>query len=175
MKEKQKRHRWTADDDALLGTMSDSDLAARLGVSVAAARQRQHNRDTRPRDNVRKPKYSWTPERDALLGTMSDQKAAKKLGLTFSAARQRRVRLGIPAAGTVPRPWTESEIAALGTDVDDVIAKLLGRPRASVVSKRINLGIDPAPRSKRKSPTGRPHRAGMTMAPNSTQAAYRPA
>jgi len=134
--------------DALLGTMSDQDLAVKLGCKRAHVSGRRYL--------LRIPKYShsiipenefeWTPASDALLGTMVDQDIAEKLGCTVAAIRNRRHLLEIPrcrntisAANKVE--WTPALDALLGTIPDSDLAKMMGCSRASVYTRRRQLGI----------------------------------
>jgi len=55
---------WTVHEQALLGKMSDADLARRLGRTFVAIRVRR-NRLGIP--NYRHPVRRWTPEEEALL------------------------------------------------------------------------------------------------------------
>lgn len=134
--------------DALLGTMSDQDLAVKLGCKRAHVSGRRYL--------LRIPKYShsiipenefvWTQAMDALLGTMLDQDLAEKLGCTAAAVRNRRRLLEIPgcrnpisAANKVE--WTPAMDALLGTITDTDLAKLMGCSKSSVLTRRRQLGI----------------------------------
>lgn len=79
--------------DALLGTMSNPDIAEQLGISVTAVNLR--------RRKLGIPIFSrsarWTSEMEAQLGTMSDFKVAEELGIPVGAVRRRREKLGIPS------------------------------------------------------------------------------
>src|SRR6267143_179400 len=67
---------WTVQEQALLGTMPDGELAKKLGRTFVAVIVR--------RDRLRIPCFEsrlrrWTPKEDALLGKMRDDTLARKL------------------------------------------------------------------------------------------------
>lgn len=88
---------WTPDMDALLGTMPDEAVAARLGISKLTVSQRRARLGV-PSYRSRHRDISWTPEMDALLGTVPDRELAERWGLARATVTARRRRLGIPAA-----------------------------------------------------------------------------
>ena len=68
---------WTEEEERLLGTCLDEDLAQILGRTLTAVIARRNIRKIPPLD----PKWrAWTSEEDALLGTDEDQKIARRLG-----------------------------------------------------------------------------------------------
>ena len=97
MSEAQKRreptgNRWKPDEDALLGTMRDSETAKRTGRSVESVRSRRDHLGISnffKRRLPSKPPH-WTPKKEKLLGKISDSEAAKKLKTTVSIIRTRR-------------------------------------------------------------------------------------
>jgi DNA-binding CsgD family transcriptional regulator len=84
---------WRAEDDALLGTVSDQEIAQRLGRSATSVKAR------RTRLGIASNRHWWTPGQDVLLGKFPDEELARRLGRSLEAVRARRERLGIP----VPR------------------------------------------------------------------------
>jgi hypothetical protein len=84
---------YTAEAAALLGTMNDSALAARLGVIISAVAHRRRRLGRPVRLAHRRP---WTPEEDALLGTVTDSEIAARLGRQLAVVCVRRQKLGIP-------------------------------------------------------------------------------
>src|SRR2546430_13987534 len=125
---------WTVQEQALLGTMPDGELAKKLGRTFMAVRVRR-NRLRRPNFEAH-PFKRWTPEEEALLGTMRDSELAKKLGRTFVAVIVRRDRLRIPCFESRLRRWTPKEDALLGKMRDDTLARKLGRTRGAVAVRR---------------------------------------
>ena len=82
--------RWTPHMNALLGTMSDSGLAKKLGLPYSAVRARRLELGI-----TSAFEKHWTPENIALLGTMSDRKLALRMGVSRTAVMNRRKDLGI--------------------------------------------------------------------------------
>lgn len=153
MEDRPNRHvefEWTSEKDALLGTVKDRDLAAKLGCSRALVSGRRHLLGiSRFNQEISKAtKCEWTPAMDGLLGTMSDKETAEKLGLSITTIRTRRVVLGIPIK-QAPRivhnkfNWTPEIEAQLGTMGDRQLAEHLGVSRTHVTNRRKVLGIAP--------------------------------
>jgi hypothetical protein len=83
--------RWREEDLRLLGTMPDAEVAAKIGRSASAARQK------RERLGIPNPEPGWwTDEEIALLGTAPDGDLAQQLKRTAGSVRQKRQTLGIP-------------------------------------------------------------------------------
>ena len=82
---------WLPNEDALLGTASDLELARKLGRPIYNVRRR------RIQLGLQSPFRHWDPRADALLGKMPDQAAARRLGRTVASVATRRKRLGIAA------------------------------------------------------------------------------
>lgn len=85
---------WRAEDDAMLGTVSDQEIARRLGRTTSCVKAR------RIRLGIASYCRRWTPAEDVVLGKVPDEKLARRLGRTVEAIHARRERLGIPA----PKP-----------------------------------------------------------------------
>jgi hypothetical protein len=89
---------WLPEEEALLGTVPDAEVARRLGrphTSVSAHRRHL---------GIASPQQRWTAEADALLGTIPDRELAQRLGRTVKAIARRRERLRIPAGGGPAQP-----------------------------------------------------------------------
>ena len=128
--------RWTAQEDALLGTMPDELLAARLGRPLSGVLTRRHDLNL----PTFAPKVRlWTPEEDALLGTDLDKAIAIRLGVRRAVVGARRDHLGIPPFGR--NFWTPAELSQLGSAPDKVIAERLGRSVQSVKLQRLRRKI----------------------------------
>jgi hypothetical protein len=90
---------WTAEEDALLGTMTDRNVSDRTGRSESAVSERRYAlcvaafTKRAPRG---KP-ITWTPVKDRLLGTISDVDLARRLRCSAMAVFYRRKRLKIAA------------------------------------------------------------------------------
>jgi hypothetical protein len=90
---------WTSEEDALLGTMKDRDVAARIGRSESAVSERRYVLGVAAftKRAPRGKPITWTPAKDRLLGTMSDANLARKLQCSPMTVFYRRRRLKIPA------------------------------------------------------------------------------
>jgi len=96
-RESVERRAWTAEEDALLGTMTDQRLARRLGRGQGAvARRRRELGVPAYRARVPQVRREWAQGEDALLGTMTDKDLAERLGCRTQEVYSRRRRLGIP-------------------------------------------------------------------------------
>lgn len=145
---------WDDAKIALLGTMTDAELARRLGI--------RHHLVPYKRTALGIPSFKNMKEREwgkkdlRLLGKKSDQEVAKLLGLTKTTVRNKRISLGIEAFAYKSkrwRIWTEKELALLGKNTDKQVARRLKIQEASVASKRYTLGIAPfRPRMANKNP-----------------------
>lgn len=146
-------HRWQPHEDALLGTLTDAALAARLDMGVGSVRERRSKLGIPPRGYVksdgtsqRRP-HQWTPEENALLGTLHDAEIARRIGMGRGSVSQRRRRAGIPAfasAGAPVKHWTPERESLLGTMSDGDVVKLLNVPglnRYRASQRRRRLGI----------------------------------
>ena len=90
---------WKAEEDALLGTMMDKNVAKRTGRTESAVSERRYVLGV-PAFTKRKPRsepVNWTPAKDRLLGTMADPDLARKLKCSPMAVFYRRRRLKIAA------------------------------------------------------------------------------
>jgi hypothetical protein len=82
--------RWTPQEVALLGTMPDEELAARIGKTPVAVRQKREEL------GIANPTANrWTAEDIALLGTLPDEEVARLVGRSRTAVTQKRCQLGI--------------------------------------------------------------------------------
>jgi biotin operon repressor len=131
------RRRWTAEEDALLGTMSDQKLARKLGRPVRTVIKR---REVKHIWLLKKP---WRPEDDKILGTRPDSQVAKMLGRRLLTVAARRRSLGVRCFYQ-HRPWLEHELELLGLKSDQEVACLTGHPPGAVDAKRQKLKIPPA-------------------------------
>jgi hypothetical protein len=113
------RH-WTAEEDKLLGTMSDEAVSARLQRPLSGVVTRRNALGIAKFQSKNRP---WTREEDALLGTMPDKKLARKLKRSYDAVGIRRLQKGIPANNPKRKPWRPEDDKILGTRPDDEIAR----------------------------------------------------
>ena len=118
---------WTAEEDALLGTLTDSGLGVRLGCKTVVVADRRRKLGIAP--FTLQPEYRpWTAEEEALLGTMVDEKLAPQINRTVKAVIGHRCELGIPAAPRLRQ-------SAVGVR--------LGCKTVVVAARRRKLGIAP--------------------------------
>jgi len=131
----------------LLGTMSDSKLAQKVGCS------RENIRLWRIKYNI--PAYkkvdTWNDEEIDLLGKLSDKQVAEITGRKVHEIYCKRQELNIPARRGL-RKWTDEEIQLLGTMSDDDVAKMLNVSKNTVFLKRRKLGIKPYAKYNRYNP-----------------------
>lgn len=134
-----KRYEISSETAKLLGTMSDSQLAQRMGVSLTTIRKHRVQRGIKAwRATLNTSR--WTSEMVAQLGTSTDREVAAQLGLSRPVVENARTMRGIPSF--FPRKeWTAAEIAVLGTAADRVVAQQLGVSRVQVHHARKTRGI----------------------------------
>jgi hypothetical protein len=91
---------WTGAEDALLGTMRDKDVAAKIGRSAAAVADRRYVLciPAFTKRAARGKPVKWTVARLKMLGAMTDAELAARLGCTIEVVRNQRRRLGIVAS-----------------------------------------------------------------------------
>jgi hypothetical protein len=83
--------RWSDADLALLGTLTDDEVARRTGRSWNAVRQKRQER------GIPNPAAGrWAAEEVALLGTRADDEVARGLGRSLRSVIRMRRKLGIP-------------------------------------------------------------------------------
>jgi hypothetical protein len=119
---------------ALQGTAPDTEIAARLGRTVWAAKTKRQMLGIRRPTPTRR-----TEEELALLESLPAEVVAKRTGRSVRAV-WRKMR----AHGLTPRRADEKrkpdEIQLLGTAPDTEISERVGRSRRAVAHKRLRLG-----------------------------------
>jgi hypothetical protein len=85
--------KWPREALALLGTMSDEQVAKRLGTHRGCVSVKRYALGI-PRFN---PPYQWTRKTLALLGRKPDGELARELGVTTRIVEKKRYKLGIPS------------------------------------------------------------------------------
>jgi hypothetical protein len=143
----QERFAWTGELAALLGKVSDAQLACKAGVNrdtVSAERRRRGIEPSHPHQTI-----EWTPEMIAALGTNSDRKVARALGIPRSSVRHKRECLGIAPFFPPPHEpvrrfsWEPEHLALLGKMSDPEVAERLEISAGVVAKKRWRLRIPP--------------------------------
>lgn len=130
---------WSPENQALVGTMSDRELARRLKITDTIARNKRIRmgigaNPNRPRKNV------FTSEAIEKLGKISDKELAADLGVSVTTVSLKRRELGIPIS-TKKVLWTPSTLALLGQMPDLKLAEKLGTYYLAVRKKRESLAI----------------------------------
>lgn len=94
-------HRWTKEEIAVLGTMSDADAALKTGINKASIAWKRCKLKIPPFTQKRPKRLltQWTRKEISVLGKMTDAAAAAALDLAPSAVRLKRLSLGIPPYG----------------------------------------------------------------------------
>jgi hypothetical protein len=128
---------YTAEEDKLLGTMPDEDLARQLDRppdGVAARRVKLGI------DKFNAQRLAWTKEEDALLGIVPDEEIARALDRTINSVRDSSLQTAHRQAGSEIQAWTPDEDRLLGTQSDVAVAKIIGRKSATVRLRRLKVG-----------------------------------
>lgn len=138
-----KKYHWTSDELALLGTMADSSVAKRLGLSKFAVwkTRRKLGIDAIPGSISRTT--NWTAEILSMLGAVPDSEVARVLGVSISTVQIKRCELGITTFRESIKKsiWTAEVIAQLGKISDRELARRLKVTSRTIRLKRQELGI----------------------------------
>jgi len=124
---------WSAGEDALIGTMPDAQLAARLGCSVKRVSRRRRMLGLA---NANPEHRSWTDVEIALLGTAPDRDVGKLVNRSLENVRAKRLEMRIPFCNPKYEVWKPVELALLGQIPDAEIATRTGHSLKSVRSAR---------------------------------------
>jgi hypothetical protein len=87
---------WSSEEVALLGVLTDDEVAQRTGRTPAAVRQKREELGIK--NPAASAKVRWTADEVALLGTLADGEVARRLGRSLSSVLQKRTKLGLPRA-----------------------------------------------------------------------------
>jgi hypothetical protein len=143
---------WTVAQLQLLGTMSDKEVARRVG---RAANWVGVKRRSLGIPALMPGQRFWTASERALLGRVTDAEAARRLNRTLESVISMRSDLGIAVRDARDQPlikgratgnrigafWLEEEDALLGTMSDEKLAKKIGRAVVTVMKRRGKKGI----------------------------------
>lgn len=127
--------RWTPEEDRLLGTMPDAQLAPVLQRGAKSVQTR------RLKMGILFRNPEWTPAQEKLLGRYSDKEVARRLGRPVSGVGARRALLKIPSPTRPVRRWKPEEVRLLGTMSDREVARRLRSDVNRVAEKRRDLKI----------------------------------
>jgi hypothetical protein len=131
---------WTAQEEQLLGTQPDQEIARLLHRSPGAVTARRHLKGI---EYVNPKLRPWEAEELHLLGQEPDAAIAARTGHSLRGVQSKRQQLGL-LVRPHPEPWTAREEALLGQQPDMEVARLLGRDRNDVRRRRVALGLSPA-------------------------------
>jgi len=145
---------WDPSEDALLGTMSDAEVAARVRRSASSVANRRRTQGVAAYTGRR----SWTDEEIALLGTDTDANIGRRIGRSAAVIAQKRYQERIPAYqrshgalnGVIAeravssladtQPWGNQELAWLGVLTDQQVADRTARTVPNIAATRRALG-----------------------------------
>ena len=129
---------WTPEEDALLGKLTDEEVARKLGCAVTRVRRRRRLLGL-PSNN---PNHRhWTKEEIALLGTQPDRKVASLVKRSVGNVRYKRLELGIPFRNARYEIWKPDELTLLGNLTDEEVARRTGHSLTSVRHARTKRHI----------------------------------
>lgn len=131
---------WKPEEDRLLGTRPDREVAKLVGRSQFGVAQRRERLGIRSFYQQRSL-ASWTAEEDELLRSKADKTIAKLLRRSVRSVRARRRLKGIRRAAPHYRPWTPEEDKLLGTMPDAEVGRRVGRSATAATARRFDLGI----------------------------------
>jgi hypothetical protein len=129
---------WTPDEDALLGSFTDEEVARKLGCPVTRVRRRRRKLGLW---NPNPQHRHWTKEEIALLGTRPDREVASLVNRTLGNVRNKRLELGIPFCNPHYEIWKPNELALLGKLPDAEVARRTGHSLTSVRHARTKRRI----------------------------------
>ncbi len=145
--ERRSPHRWTARQEALLGTQPDPVIAEQLDLTPSNVTFHRNSLGIAP--FRRGGEVEWTPGMLRLLGEVPDGRLARDYEISHSAVKLRRIEEGIPPDGKSemdPDPELPLDvIELLGRETDQRLAKVYGVSRQKLRIYRALHGIDKAP------------------------------
>lgn len=129
---------WSLEEEALLGKVTDAEVALKLGCTLARVRKRRLRLGV-PCWN---PNHRhWTPGEIALLGKRPDRELAKLIDRWACQVRAKRLELRIPFCGACHEVWKSEELALLGQLPDQEVATRTGHSVAAARTERESRGI----------------------------------
>lgn len=145
------KYEWSPANLALLGKMTDQDVADRVGGKADAIREKRlslgikaFKPEASPVKGKPRPNFNWTEDAVKLLGTKPDKIVAQELGLAVTTIALKRRSLGIEGLRKrrPPLKMPAKLKKELGKSSDAVIAAKLGVSTSAVARYRRRLGID---------------------------------
>lgn len=126
------------EEDRLLGTLPDAEVARQIGRTLNAVRKRRRRLGIALVRAVRR-RRDWLPEEDTLLGTAPDTEIARRLGRSYGSVQCRRLDLHIPPFFSQFCNWTAEADAWFDSLSDAEIALRSGRSLPAVRARRRHL------------------------------------
>ena len=130
---------WTAEEDALLGKLCDSEVAANLNRTLPCVRGRRKFLGKTAVGHAPPPCRIQRLSRDyvsRLFATKSDKEILSILGWSRKRVKRHRRQLMSNHKAMLRREWSVEEDRLLGTEPDEVLAKKFGRRVKSVRYRR---------------------------------------
>jgi hypothetical protein len=128
---------WRPEDDKVLGTRPDAQVALLLGRPLYQVSHRRRQLGI-PCHYEHKPWTTWELE---LLGVKPDAEVARLTRHPLKAVRAKRQELGRPKPDQIMDYWQPEEDQLLGTMPDSEVAKKIKRSTVSVTKRRLRLDI----------------------------------
>lgn len=132
---------WTRRRVALLGTATDKEVAARLGISRARVAGERRKRGVAP-FKPRAARVVWTPAMVRRLGKVADHRVAERFGIGEDTVRRERSRRGIPPLKTDSwKVLRKPELRRLLRLQTNEVVRRTGLNEKTVRKLRSDLGI----------------------------------
>jgi hypothetical protein len=171
---------WTKEEDALLGRLTDREVAEKLNRTLSGVRDR---RKYLGKTAVGQPPQPFRMERASrsrlarLFATKSNRELTAILGLSLEQISWKRRRLdGGKITKSLPE-WTLEEDRLLGTKPDQVLARKFGRPVSAVRhrrwKKRIRVRKDWRPEDDKILGTRKDREVGLLLGRSLTNVSWR--
>jgi DNA-binding transcriptional regulator YdaS (Cro superfamily) len=136
-----RRFAWQPEYLAMLGKVSDRELAKALGLARASVTRKRQRLGIPPFQPALRP-IEWTLEMIGRLGRASDAKVAQELGISPTTVKQKRRALGIPATRETLPVERSAEVAALLHLSNTEVRKRTDLNWATIQRLRAELGIE---------------------------------
>lgn len=171
---------WTKEEDALLGKVTDREVAEKLNRTLAGVRDRRkllgktavgHAPQAFRMEQERRDRYA------RLFSTKSDKELRTIFGWSYKRIHTRRRQLAGGKVRLLQPEWTLEEDRLLGTKSDEVLAREFGRRVRSVRfrrwSKRIRMRKEWRPEGDKVLGTRTGHEIVLLLARSQTNVAWR--
>src|SRR5437867_7713365 len=130
---------WTKEEDALLGKLTDREVAGKLNRTLSGVRDRRKFLGKAAVGHAPQPFRMEREPRDRyarLFATKSNQELRAILGWSHKRIHTRRRQLAAGKVRKLQPEWTLEEDRLLGTKPDQVLARKFSRPVSAVRHRR---------------------------------------